>query len=96
MRNTNEQSLKQVIDEMMHRQKLKGKLTEVRIQECWEKVMGPTIAQRTLGIALKNKTLYVKVSSAPLKQELSFNLPKLMQLLNEEMTETVITEIVIS
>jgi predicted nucleic acid-binding Zn ribbon protein len=96
MRNTNEQSLKQVIEEMMQRNKLKGKLTEVRIQECWEKVMGPTIAQRTLGLALKNKALYVKVNSAPLKHELSFNLPRLVQLINEEMGENVITEVILS
>ena len=30
MRHTNEQSLKEVIAEMLHRQKLKGKLTEVK------------------------------------------------------------------
>lgn len=95
MRNTNEQSLKEVIAEMMHRQKLKGKLTEVRIRDCWEKVMGPTIAQRTLDIQLKNKTLYIKINSAPLKHELSFNLEKLIQLLNDEIGERVLEEIIL-
>lgn len=95
MRNTNEQSLKEVIAEMMHRQKLKGKLTEVRIRDCWEKVMGPTITIRTLDIQLKERKLFVKINSAPLKQELSYNLDKLVKLLNDEMGENVVHEIIL-
>ena len=96
MRNTNEQSLKEVIAELLQRQKLKGKLTEVRIRDCWEKIMGPTIAKRTIEIHIKNKTLFIKINSAPLRHELSYNLDKLIKLLNDEIGETVITEIILT
>ncbi|MEO8148145.1 MAG: DUF721 domain-containing protein [Bacteroidia bacterium] len=95
MRNANEQSLKEVIAEMLHRQKLKGKLTEVRIRDCWEKVMGPTITNRTLDIQLKNRKLFIKINSAPLKHELTYNLEKLVKLLNDEIGENVLDEIVL-
>jgi predicted nucleic acid-binding Zn ribbon protein len=95
MRNTNEQSIKQVISAIMQRQKLKSKITEIRIRDCWEKVMGPTIANRTLEIQLKNRILYIRINSAPLKHELKYNLEKLTRLLNDEIGETAIDEIVL-
>ena len=80
---------------MLHRQKLKGKLTEVRIRDCWEKIMGPTIANRTVDIHMKNKTLYIKINSAPLRHELTYNLDKVMKLLNDEIGEIAIAEIIL-
>lgn len=95
MRNTNEKSLKEVIEEMLRIQRLKKKLTEVRIRESWEKIMGPTIAMRTLDIQVKNKTLLLKINSAPLKHELSFSKEKIIKLLNDELGEKAIEEVTI-
>ncbi len=95
MRNTNEQSLKQVINEIMHRQKLKGKLSEVRIRDSWEKVMGPTIANRTTELKLKDNILSIRINSAPLRHELTYNLDRVKQLLNEEIGEAVISQIIL-
>ncbi|MBL7925979.1 MAG: DUF721 domain-containing protein [Bacteroidia bacterium] len=95
MRNNNEHSLKDLIAVMLKQQRLKNKLNEVRLIESWEKVMGPTIAQRTLEITLKNETLYLKIASAPLKQELRYNLARIVELLNESLGEAVIKEVVI-
>lgn len=51
----------------------------------WEKIMGKTIASRTTTIFFKNKTLFVKLSSAPLKQELQNSKAKFMDLVTQEM-----------
>jgi predicted nucleic acid-binding Zn ribbon protein len=95
VRKTNEQSLKDLIAIMLKQQKLKGKLNEVRLIDCWEKVMGPTIAQRTLEITLKDHTLYLKVASAPLKQELHFNTERVIELLNEALGENVVKNVIL-
>ncbi|MEP5613157.1 MAG: DUF721 domain-containing protein [Cyclobacteriaceae bacterium] len=50
----------------------------------WEKVMGKTIASRTTQIFFKKKTLFVKLSSAPLKQEMQNSKDKFLDLVSEE------------
>ncbi|MEP1096802.1 MAG: DUF721 domain-containing protein [Cyclobacteriaceae bacterium] len=50
----------------------------------WEKVMGKTIASRTTQIFFKKKTLFVKLSSAPLKQEMQNSKDKFLDLVSDE------------
>ena len=50
----------------------------------WEKVMGKTIASRTTRIFFKDKVLFVKLSSAPLKQEMQNSKSKFLNLVAEE------------
>jgi len=50
----------------------------------WEKVMGKTIASRTTQIFFKKKTLFVKLSSAPLKQEMQNSKEKFLDLVSDE------------
>lgn len=50
----------------------------------WEKVMGKTIANRTTKIFFKDKILFVKLSSAPLKQEMQNSKEKFLELVSDE------------
>ncbi len=95
MRNSNEKSLKEVIGELVSTYKLKAKLGEVRIAESWEKVMGKVIANRTSELFVRNKTLFVKINSAPLKSEMHFSKANIIKMLNDEVGDQVINEIVL-
>lgn len=95
MRNKNNVTLKQALDAMVKNLKLKGGIDEVRVREEWQKLMGGPIAKYTREISLKKGKLYVKVDSAPLKQELSYSREKIKELFNKELGEEIIQEVVI-
>ncbi len=50
----------------------------------WEKGMGKTIASRTTKIFFSKKTLFVQLSSAPLKQELQKSKDQFLKLVETE------------
>lgn len=93
MRHSNQQSIKEVIDELIETYKLRGKINEVKLVHSWEKLMGEAVAKRTESIYLRNKTLFIRLSSAPLKTELLYASEKIKKLLNEELAGEYIDEV---
>jgi predicted nucleic acid-binding Zn ribbon protein len=53
----------------------------------WEKVMGKTIASRTTKVFFSKKTLFVQLSSAPLKQEMQNSKDQFLKLIEAELGE---------
>ena len=78
---------------MVKELKLKPKLDEVRIREEWNKI--PSFAKYTREINLRGGKLYITIDSAALKQELSYSLDKIKEMLNKELGGPVITEVII-
>jgi len=95
MRKSNEQSISEVIEQMLDKYKISGKMDEVHLVEIWEELMGKTIAKHTEKITIKNGKLILKLDSAVLKEELSYSKQKLMDMLNEALGKVSILEVVI-
>ena len=93
MRKSNDQSIKEVIGEILETYKLKGRLDEVKLRNSWEKLMGKAVSSRTRSISLKDGMLIIQVTSAPLSQELYMGASKIISLLNREIGEEIIREI---
>lgn len=93
MTNANEHSLKDALLQMVEHYRLRSRLTQVRIHKCWATVMGPTIAQYTSEIKVRKSKLFVTITSAALKQELSYGKDKILRNLNDELGEDLITDI---
>lgn len=91
----NQSTIKQAIEQLLKTYKLKEGLTEVRLKNTWEKILGPMIANHTKEIHIKNRTLYITLDSAALRQELHYGREKLVELLNEAAGERMIDEIVL-
>ncbi len=91
---SNEQSLKEVINELLASYRLDGKLHEVRLINSWESLMGISVAKQTSRIYINKKTLFVELNSAALRNELSYAKAKLVDLLNKDAKHNVITDIV--
>ncbi len=91
---SNEQSLKEVINELLASYRLEGKLQEVRLINSWESLMGISVAKHTTRIYINKRTLFVELNSAALRNELSYAKTKLVDLLNKEAKHEVINEIV--
>ena len=57
--------------------------------------MGKTIAKYTDKIEIVGSTLFISSTVAPLKNELLYQKPKIIERVNEALGEKVITEVVI-
>jgi predicted nucleic acid-binding Zn ribbon protein len=95
MRHSNQQTLGEVIKEFLRNFGLEEKVTEARIAEAWEKVMGPGIARYTKRISLRNKTLTIQISSPALRQELSYGKTKIIKMINEAVGKDVLEDLIL-
>lgn len=93
MRKTNEQSVKEVLLEMLDAYRLKSRLDETRIREIWTEVMGPVVAGYTTEIKLRRHKLFITISSAALRQELSYGRDKIKRNMNEVLKEEVVKDV---
>ncbi len=89
-----EKPLKAVIEEFLKTFRLEDKLTETRVIQSWEKVVGALVAKHTTRLSMRNKILYVKLDSAALRNELMFAREKIVKALNKEAGTNMLSEIV--
>lgn len=95
MRKTNEQSIKEVLKDLVETYRLKSKLTQSKVEELWKKLMGKTVTDHTTELRIRNQKLYVTVDSAPLRQELSYSRSDILDKLNTELGEHFLKEVFI-
>lgn len=93
MRHSNQQTLGEVIRAFLKNFGLEEKVTETRILDTWEKVMGQGISRYTQRISLKGKTLTIYLTSPALRQELSYGKTKIINSINEDLKTEAIEEI---
>lgn len=91
---SNEINLKQAINKLVDTYRLRGKLTENKLSESWEQLMGKVIAKHTTSIKLDKTLLIVQLDSSVLRQELSYTKENIMQRLNDYIGTRVIEDIV--
>jgi len=92
----NQTDLKTALEAMLQHYKLKGRYQQTRIKQLWPELMGPSIAQYTAELSIsRSRVLYVRLTSAPLKQELSMGTEKICKMLNERLGEALLTKVVI-
>jgi predicted nucleic acid-binding Zn ribbon protein len=96
MKKSNEYTLKEAIGEMLKMYQLDTRVNETGVVNAWEKVMGSVIAKYTLSVRMQNGVLYVKVQSAALKQELSYQRTQIAEKLNSECGSEIVREVVIT
>ncbi|MEP7265501.1 MAG: DUF721 domain-containing protein [Bacteroidota bacterium] len=94
-RTSNQQSLKEVIDELIQAYRLKEGLDEVRLRNLWEQLMGNMIASKTMSINLKVDVLTIRLSSAVLRQELLYKRDEIKKALNEALETEVVKEVIL-
>jgi predicted nucleic acid-binding Zn ribbon protein len=93
MKRTNTAGIAQIINQVIDEYKIGDKLMEARIIAAWSQVLGP-LAKPSDELYIKNRTLFVRLSSSVIRNELSMMRTQLVQRLNEQVGEGVITDIV--
>ncbi len=69
---------------------------QTKIEQAWRKTMGTTVDRHTQDILLKNRILYIKITSSSLKQELVYSKDKIIEFANTTIGEKdYITQVII-
>jgi predicted nucleic acid-binding Zn ribbon protein len=95
MKESNEQTLKEAIKELINTYRLESGMLENKVINSWEKITGKIIAKHTVKIYIRDKKLFLKLDSPALKNELSFAREKLINLVNKEVGQNAVTEIIL-
>ena len=59
----------------------------------WSQIMGKTIASRTSKVFFKDKVLFIKLTSAPLKNEMQNAKPQIIELVTKEIGEGEVVDV---
>lgn len=89
-----EQSIQDVLKNFISHNKLQGGIDKVEVKEVWFNLMGNGVANYTEEVELRKDTLYVKLSSAVLREELMFGRDKIIKMINQEIGKEVVKTLV--
>lgn len=78
---------------MMDSYQLSDKLIQTRVRNEWETIMGKTIARNTGKISIYQRTLFLEILSAPLKNDLYYHEKIVVEKVNQFAGKSVIDKI---
>ncbi|TLU99231.1 DUF721 domain-containing protein [Dyadobacter luticola] len=86
--------LKDAIDQMLDKYRLRNRFDQSYVVAHWDKIMGAAIATRTKKVFIKDNTLFLQIESAPLRNELFRAKSKIIELINREMNSELVNDVV--
>ena len=92
----NSTEIKDLVNLFLKQNKLEKGLLNIEMKKVWFELMNNGVANYTDDISLKNKTLYIKLNSPALREELSYGKEKLVKLINERFKKTIVQKIVLN
>ncbi len=94
-RQSNQQPLKEVIDDWLEAHPMANKVKETRIVHLWGALLGPSVKNRTQKVYFNRGTLTVQLDSSVLRNELSFAREAILQNINKELGEDLVKELIL-
>ena len=94
MRKKNTELLSDVIHQVLKEQHLDKPLNEKRLIDAWPLVLGASIMKYTSEIYIKNRVLYVNLSSSVLRHDLFMSRDEIKNSLNKQVGVEVIMDII--
>lgn len=92
---SNDSPIGDILKEIIQKNKLQPGIDQISVKEAWAALMGNGVNSYTRNVVLKGSTLYVELTSAVLRQELSYGKDKIIKMINEELRRDVVTEVVL-
>ena len=87
-------SLSDALKEFVDDNNLQTGLDKVNVQDAWKELMGNGVNSYTTSVQLKRETLYIRLSSSVLREELSYGKEKIINMLNEALGKELIKNLV--
>lgn len=88
-------SLSDALQGFIKENNLNKGLEKIDAKDAWYAVMGKSIEAYTTDVELKNNTLIVRLSCAPLRQELSYGKSKIITNINEFLRREVVKDLLL-
>jgi len=95
MKKHNDQPINDVLKGMMKKGPLRSGYYDAKIRKIWAEKLGTLVIQHTSSIFFAKGTIYLKISSAPLRQELFMGRSTLVDKFNKELGENLVKEIIL-
>ena len=89
-------NISKVIEEVFSQKQIRIGINNIKVQDAWKKTMGKNIQKYTFKVVYRKGTLYVKLKSSVLKEELKYEKHKVIKLINNELGKEYIKDIEIS
>ena len=91
----NQSTVGDVLKQIIQVNKLQPGMDQIDVKDAWKNLMGNGVNHYTKNVALKGSTLYVELSSAVLREELSHGKSKIVAMINEELQRDVVKDVVL-
>ncbi len=88
-------SLGDVLKEFIQTNNLQKGMDKIDVRDAWASLMGNGVNNYTRNIMLKNEVLYVELTSAVLREELSYGKEKIVKMINEELGREVVKDVIL-
>ena len=92
---SNESSIGDVLKAFIETNKLQAGMDKIDVQQAWKNLMGNGVNSYTKEVVLKGTTLYVALTSAVLREELSYGKQKIIKMINEELGKEVVKDVIL-
>lgn len=87
-------TLKEAIELFLKISPIRNQYQENNLVSAWKEIMGQPISEKTTQIYIKEKVLFVRLSSAPLRNELQMSKAKILELYGQKFGSTSLKDIV--
>ncbi len=88
-------SLGDVLKEFIQTNNLQKGMDKIDVRDAWASLMGNGVNNYTRNIMLKNEVLYVELTSAVVREELSYGKEKIVKMINEELGREVVKDVIL-
>ena len=95
MRKSNQQSIGAVIKQLLKNQKLEGRLQELDVLNYCEEVLGKNLMKYISDLSFRKGRLVIKVKSAVVRNELSFQKSEILKKINENAANEIVKELIL-
>lgn len=92
--NANTYTIGEALQDLLQTYQIKARFDEASLVASWERLMGAPIAKRTKRVFVRNKVLFVELTSAPLKHELNNSKSKVLEIISREYGNGLLEEVV--
>ena len=94
-RDSNGEKLDDVVKKLIKSYGFTSKFNEYEIIEAFSQIMGPVIMKKVANAYVYRQKLFLELTSAPLRQELSMEKSKLIDLINKEIGQDYLKGLVV-
>jgi hypothetical protein len=90
-----ESTISEVLNQFIQQNRLEAGMDKIDVEQAWKNLMGNGVNSYTQEVILKGSTLYVKLTSAVLREELGYGKQKIITMLNEELRKDVVKDLIL-